>query len=109
MSRFITYPSTVSKEAHTVVMIDVSEEDRKRLELYLQVCFADFDVYLYEGNTGDLEWLNHINTNVDATLINNSSQVKVSSAIRYGDDCEIVDPLAYFEQFNVDNNVENVV
>lgn len=103
MSRIITHPSTVdSSNNHSVVIVDISDADRERLELYLQISFRDFDVYLYDGSISDLQWLNHVTQASDAILINNASQVISTPSIRYGQDCEIVDPLAYFEQISLD-------
>lgn len=103
MSRIITHPSTVElNKNHAVVIVDISDADRERLELYLQINFKDFDVYLYDGSIGDLQWLNHVASISNVTLVNNSSQVNCSHSIRYGEGCDIIDPLTYFEQLSVD-------
>lgn len=110
MSRIITYPSIVeSNTNYKALIVDIGEEDRKRLELFLQITFRDFDVYLYDGNSDDLQWLSHITEDCSAVLINNLSSVSITSAIRYGQECDLVDPLAYFEQIDVDNNKEITV
>jgi hypothetical protein len=113
-SRIITYPSVVEKQSdHTVVLIDAIDEDIERIGLFLAVCQQNFDVYLYQGETGDLEWLNHIGQSADTYLINEVSQVRISpDSIRYGIGQEYPNPLKYFEQIEqqvVDNTVETLL
>ena len=99
LSRFITYPSTVEKSNnHTVILIDATAEELVRLERFLKISTVDFDVYLYRGEDYDLEWLNYVHKSADHVLINDGSQVSVTDAERY-----TIEPLAYFEQYEVDN------
>lgn len=112
MSRFITYPSIVEKDNHTVILVDPSSEDQKRLELYLQINFRDYDVYIYQGSVDDLQWLKHVAEQADTVLINNQSQIEVANSvnvIRYGSSTSLVDHLAYFEQISLDKPDEYVV
>lgn len=112
MSRFITYPSIVGKDNHTVILIDPSSEDLKRLELYLQINLKDYDVYVYQSSVDDLQWLNHVAEKTDVVLINNQSQLEISNnvnVIKYGALTDLADPLIYFEQISFDNSVEYVV
>jgi len=113
-SRFITYPSIVEKSInHTVGLIDADDQTINAIGTFLQASQSNFDVYLYQGDLHDLEWLNYISNNTDVYLINNTSQVKISqNSIRYGVDQELTNPLDYFrkiEQLAVDNNVESIV
>ena len=105
-NRLITYPSTVEKtDHHTVVLIDCDTKDFGDLLLFLKTSKTNFDVYTYRGDMYDLEWLNHLSYSADAYLINNSSQVRVTSGIRYGFGQEFFNPLEYFqkiEQTSVD-------
>ena len=78
-SRYITHPSTVEKLNTTVLVIDPTQDDLDQLTDHLQNTDNSYDVYLYEGKIGDLEWLNHININCDQILIDNDSQVSISS------------------------------
>ena len=98
-SRFITYPSTVeSNTNHKVVVIDATEQELGQLERFLQTSQENFDVYLYKGDSYDLEWLNYVSTDSELILINDSSQVKITpSSVRYQDD--LID---YFEQIEQD-------
>ena len=101
-SRFITYPSIVDKsENHTVILIDATEGEISKLKRFLQISIQDFDVYLYNGQTSDLEWLHHISINSDHTLINDASCVQVTSAQRYQKN--VLDYFEQIEQQMVDN------
>jgi hypothetical protein len=98
LSRFITYPSVVEKSTnHTVILIDATAMQLARLERFLKISKVDFDVYLYKGEDYDLEWLNHVHKLADHVLINDVSQVSVTSAERY-----TTEPLEYFEQYELD-------
>ena len=102
LSRFITYPSTVEKSNnHTVILIDATAEELTRLERFLKISEKNFDVYLYNGDYYDLEWLNHVNNFADHILIKDNSQVNVTDAERY-----TTEPLDYFEQIEFDKSVE---
>jgi hypothetical protein len=110
-SRFITYPSTVEKTRHTVLVIDIKPADFIVLTEFLQACDRDFDVYLYDGTNHDLEWLNHVSQNCDAILIDQSSQVMITPTdtnIRYGVGSEYQTPYGYFIKL-VDTMSENLV
>jgi hypothetical protein len=110
-SRFITYPSTVEKTCHTVLVIDIKPADFVVLTEFLQKAEQDFDVYLYDGASHDLEWLNHVSKECDDVLIDNASQVKISpedTNIRYGEGLEYQTPYGYFTKL-VDKTVEITV
>jgi hypothetical protein len=110
-TRYITYPSTVEKQRHTVLIIDIKPADFIVLTEFLQASNRDFDVYLYEGATHDLEWLNHVSQNCDAILIDHSSQVTITpidTNIRYGVGSEYQTPYGYFTKL-VDKTVEIIV
>ena len=97
-SRFITYPSTVEKTRHTVLVVDIKPADFIVLTEFLQKSEQDFDVYLYDGASHDLEWLNHASTDAELILINDASQVKVTpTGIRYQNNF-----LEYFERIELD-------
>jgi len=83
-SRYITHPSIVDKDKITILVVDPGQEDLDQLTNHLQNTDADYDVYLYDGDIGDLEWLNHISPNCDQTLIDDASQVSITpTSIRY--------------------------
>jgi hypothetical protein len=110
-SRFITYPSTVEKLRHTVLVIDIKPADFIVLTEFLQKSHCDFDVYLYDGSSHDLEWLNHVSKDCDDILIDNASEVKISpdsTNVRYGLNLEYQTPHGYFTKL-VDKTVEITV
>ena len=98
-SRFVTYPSTVEiNPNHRVVLIDATEQQLTQLERFLQTSVENFDVYLYSGESYDLEWLNYVSTDAKLILINDASQVKVTpTGIRYQGNL-----LEYFERIELD-------
>ena len=98
-TRYITYPSTVEKECYTALVIDIKPVDFIVLTEFLQKNDKDFDVYLYDGTSHDLEWLNHVSKDCDVILIYDASEVKISPAdsnIRYGAGLEYLTPYSYF-------------
>jgi len=110
-SRFITYPSTVEKLRHTVLVIDIKPADFIVLTEFLQKSVQDFDVYLYDGTSHDLEWLNYVSKECDDILIDDASQVRITpedTNIRYGLGLEYQTPYGYFTKL-VDKNVEITV
>ena len=101
-SRFITYPSVVDLNSnHKVILIDATPEELIHLERFLQTSRENFDVYLYKGDSYDLEWLNYASTDAELILINDSSQVKITpSGIRYHSD--LIDYFEKIEQASID-------
>jgi len=98
-SRFVTYPSTVEiNPNHRVVLIDATEQQLTQLERFLQTSEENFDVYIYSGDSYDLEWLNYASSDAKLILINDASQVRVTPmGIRYQDNL-----LEYFERIELD-------
>jgi hypothetical protein len=108
LSRFITHPSTVEKSNnHTMVLVDATETELAQLERFLKVSQINFDVYLYQGDTGDLDWLNYVSQQAEYTLVNNQSQVNITNSQRYTS--EPWKYLEHFEQQTVDNTAENIL
>lgn len=108
LSRFITHPSTVEKSNnHTVVLVDATETELSQLERFLKVSQANFDVYLYQSDIQDLDWLTEISQQADHTLVNDQSQIDIADSQRY-----ISEPWEYFEYFEqrtVDTTAENIL
>ena len=98
-SRFVTYPSTVEENSnHRVVLIDATEQELTQVERFLQTSEENFDVYVYSGDSYDLEWLNYASTNAELILINDTSQVRVTpNGVRYQGS-----PIAHFERIEFD-------
>ena len=104
-SRFITYPSTVESNLnHKITVIDATEQELDQLKRFLQTSRENFDVYLYKGDSYDLEWLNYVSTDSELILINESSQVKITpSGVRYQDN--LLDYFEQIEQANIDTTI----
>ncbi len=84
LSRFITYPDVVEKSNnHTVLLVDADLDDVANLATFCSVSKQNYDIYLYKGSTGDLEWLSHLTSRLDKTFIKESSQVNITSSNRY--------------------------
>ena len=100
-SRFVTYPSTVEiNPNHRVVLIDATEQQLTKLERFLQTSEENFDVYIYSGDSYDLEWLNYASTDAELILINDASQVRVTpTSIRYQGNL-----LEYIERIELDTH-----
>ena len=98
-SRFVTYPSTVETNSnHRVVLIDATKQELTQLERFLQTSEENFDVYIYSGDSYDLEWLNYASSDAKLILINDASQVRVTPmGIRYQGNL-----LEYFERIELD-------
>ena len=98
-SRFVTYPSTVETNPnHRVVLIDATEQEITQVERFLQTSEENFDVYIYSGESYDLEWLNHVSSDAELILINDLSQFKVTpTGIRYQGNL-----LEHFERIELD-------
>lgn len=83
-SRFITYPDILPKSSnHTVLLVDADLDDVANLASFCTVSKQNYDIYLYKGDTGDLEWLNHLSTNLDKIFIRAGSQVSITSSDSY--------------------------
>ena len=84
LSRFITYPDILEKSNnHTVLLVDADIDDVANLATFCSVSKRNYDVYLYKGEQGDLEWLHHLSSRLDKTFIKESSQVNITSSERY--------------------------
>ena len=97
-SRLITYPSIEPASSATkILLIDIKDKELDDVVLFLQANHRDFDVYLYRGETGDLEWLNEVHKFMDATLIQDASQVSISrGAERVGPNQKYSQAVDYF-------------
>jgi hypothetical protein len=79
-------------------LIDATEQELTQLERFLQTSVENFDVYIYSGDSYDLEWLNYASSDAKLILINDASQVRVTPmGIRYQGNL-----LEYFERIELD-------
>jgi hypothetical protein len=99
MSRFITSPDVLTKTTYTVTLVDPSVDDIERVGLYCKSVDDDYDVYLYNGDSSDLQYLNSISNISDQVLINETSLVTIKGAgnvVQYGPNQQLNNPLDYF-------------
>jgi hypothetical protein len=83
-SRFITYPDILPKsDNHTVLLVDADLDDVANLATFCSLSHRDYDIYLYKGNQGDLEWLSHLGSRIDHTFIRTGSSVNASTSQLY--------------------------
>jgi len=98
LSRFITYPDVVEKlNNHTVLLVDADLDDVANLATFCSISKRNYDIYLYKGNQGDLEWLSHLSSRLDKTFIKSDSQVKITSADSYS---TVTDLKEYFTKID---------
>ena len=103
MSRFITSPDLVEKDKHTVTLIDPSADDIESVGLYCATLETDYDIYLYNGSWGDLQYLQELSNRSDKVLISSASQVNISGSEnveQYGPTQPLTSPLEYFQSLN---------
>lgn len=100
-SRIITYPSLVTKtNNHTVVLIDAPDQDIENIALFLGASANNYDVYLYQSEQSDLQWLSGITSNADQLVILKGSTVTVKNtdAVTFGQDQQYLTALDYFQE-----------
>jgi hypothetical protein len=99
-SRLITWPSTVEKSNnHTVVLVDATSDEIEETANFFRTSYVNFDLYVYEGTLGELEYLGYISNCADCVLIKDSSNVQVNiNHIRYGTDSKLGTPIEYFKE-----------
>lgn len=77
-SRFITDPDIVDAEGNIVVLlIDPDISDIEQIGLFCKVCNKNYDIYLCNGLTSDLDWAITVANNADLILKAVSSQVEL--------------------------------
>jgi|SRR6056300_1500579 len=101
-SRIITYPSQVEKKHHTVLIVDIDNADIENIGLFCMSSQKNYDIYLYDEIINDLVWLADVSNNVDQTLINFSSNVKITTnqVSMFGKTSEYASPIDYFINFD---------
>ena len=103
-SRFITYPDIVdSDNNHPVLLIDPTQYNIEDIALFCKVSESDFDIYLYNHDLNDLEWLSEVSKRVNKILISAESRVEIrptDEIIKFGSTENIVNPLEYFQEYN---------
>lgn len=77
-SRFITDPDIIDADGNTVVLlIDAGISDIENIGLFCKVCNKNYDIYLCNGLTSDLDWAITVANKADVILKSVSSQVEL--------------------------------
>lgn len=98
-SRIITYPDLFEKtSSYTIILVDPTEDELTDVSLFCMSSVRNYDIYVYPGNQGHLEWLSEASNRADQMLINNISQVTSSTGHRYGLGLDIASPLEFFQK-----------
>ena len=99
--RFITHPTVLNKTAdHTVVIIDCNPQDTKLLEIFFKSSRRIYDIYFYYSALNDIKYLNIIGRLADEMLIDQSSHIRYSQAIVYGQQQKLMSPITYFREMD---------
>jgi hypothetical protein len=99
--RFITHPTILDKTAdHTVIIIDCNKNDTKFLEIFFKSSRRIYDVYFYNSNLSDAKYLSTITKLADEVLIDESSHIRYSQAITYGEHQKLKSPMTYFKEMD---------
>ena len=102
-SRIITHPDLLEKTTnHTVIIVDPTEEELEVVGLFCMSSNRNYDIYVYSGALGALEWLHEVNNRADAMLINHNSQVSSNVGERYNDN-ELIE---YFQKVDQEGQKE---
>ena len=67
--------------------------------MFCKVSNKNYDIYLCHSNE-DLAWISDISVLADQMLINQTTQKNILNSVKFGKDCGITDPLAYFQNFD---------
>lgn len=106
-SHFITYPDLVdSTKNHSVLLIDPSQTEIENICLFCkEEANAEFDIYLYNSELNDLQWLGAVTNRVSTVLLSANSTVTISAAdvIVFGLGEDVVDPLSYFRMIDAES------
>jgi hypothetical protein len=80
-----------------VLLVDADLDDVANLATFCSISQRNYDIYLYKGDQGDLEWLNHLSGSLDKTFVKEHSHVTIASSDRYA---TVNDLKEYFTKFD---------
>ena len=69
-SNFVTPPDIITAKKHTVLLIDPVWQDIEAVAMICKTIGTDFNVYIYDADMNDLEWLNTAASKSDTVVIN---------------------------------------
>ena len=69
-TNFVTYPDLVNNKNHSVLIIDANLDDVETLARLCQSYYQAVNVYFYQAEQNQTEWLTQVATQVDAIIVN---------------------------------------
>lgn len=112
-SNFITPPDFVDEIKHTVLVIDISQDELQALAMFCKNSAVYFNVYIYNYDMRDNKWLSEAQNRSDAIIIKMSAnnqenkEMLLSNKNTWYYGCEALDknprhlnnPLEYFIKY----------
>lgn len=92
-SNFITPPDLVE----TVVVVDATEEHIKALAEHVKVLGKAYNVYFYNTDMKNFDWLGKVLDRADTVLMQQDSTAPVLNCVKFGPDNIFKQPLDYFK------------
>ena len=114
-SNFITPPDFTDDDKHTVILIDVAQEDVQRIAEWVQTAEKEYNVYIFDSTMADGDWLLKALDRAEACIVNTAETVlsegknklaESGRAYYYGPaeidngQTRLDDPLNYFVQYD---------
>lgn len=69
-SNFVTPPDFVDERKHTVLLVDVFDDQVQTLARFCKHTSVEFNVYLYNANMEDMNWFSQAVDRADAIIVN---------------------------------------
>jgi hypothetical protein len=91
-SNFITPPDLV----HSILIIDANKEQIEACARYCADCASAYNIYLYNAEMNDLNWLAQVVDQVSATLMHEDSAVPILNYVKFGASQILKEPVDYF-------------
>lgn len=92
-SNFITPPDLIE----TVLVVDASEEHILSLAEHVKVLGKPYNVYFYNTEMKDLNWLGKVINRADIVLMQQDSPAPILTHVKFGPDNIFKQPLDYFK------------
>ena len=92
-SNFITAPDYIEN----ILIIGASDEEIKNCAESVKDSGTAYNVYFYNPETPNREWLNHVAFRVDTILLLETLlEIKVPNPVGFGANCKLKTPAEYF-------------
>jgi hypothetical protein len=91
-SNFVTPPDLIE----SILIIDASQEQIEACAVQCENAEIPYNVYFYNADMKDYDWLTQVVERVDTTLLQENSEVPVLSYVRFGNNQILKNPADYF-------------